>query len=264
MPAMVGRMDMDSRISPPRVLVIGGEDAWCQRLVAYLEGSGLKVEFAGNEAAAQAWLGRAFDILLVDVQLASGAGLSICRRLASQKGRRIIAVGAATDEAEAIVALEIGADDYVLKSVHQREVLARIRAHARRLAETGPLQLTFEFSGFTWDLRRRQISAPDGRLLTLSSCEIALLVALLQSAGQELSREELRDLVARDGVDVNVRAIDSHVSRLRRKLADHGRADLITTVYGVGYRWTREEESSAFPGVPPAAAPRAAPMAIPA
>ncbi len=97
-------------------------------------------------------------------------------------------------------------------------------------------------------------------MLTLSSSEISLLVAFLQSRGRELSREELSELVARDGGEVSVRAIDSHVSRLRKKFADHGGKHLISTVYGVGYRWAGEDEIETGPGADLGAAVRSRPM----
>ncbi len=140
------------------------------------------------------------------------------------------------------------------KATLPREVLARVKAQARRLREPAAAnRVNFTFSGFEWDLRRREISAPDGSVLTLSSSEIALLVAFLQSGGRELSREELRDLVGRDGVEVSVRAIDSHVSRLRRKLGERGGAHLISTVYGVGYRWAGDDHVEPAPARPAAA-----------
>jgi two-component system OmpR family response regulator len=99
------------------------------------------------------------------------------------------------------------------------------------------LMSTVEFDGFAWDLRRRQLSTPQGALLTLSASELSLLMAFLQSGGRNLSREELLELVSRDGGRVGVRALDSHFSRLRRKLARHGGKGLISTVPGFGYRW---------------------------
>ncbi|HUO11627.1 MAG TPA: response regulator transcription factor [Caulobacteraceae bacterium] len=231
---------------PVTVLIVSHADSWRDRAAAYLRGSAIEVECAPSEFSAMSLTTkRSFDVLLIDLQLPAESGFSICRRMAGQDGVRVMAVGAGMHEADAVVALELGADDYVSKSTAMRELLARVRAQARRMNGGSGLRFTFAFSGFEWDLRRRQISTPDGSVLTLSSSEISLLVAFIQSGGRELSREELSDLVGRDGMEVSVRAIDSHVSRLRRKFADHGGVHLISTVYGVGYRWAGEERADA-------------------
>lgn len=232
------------RISKPiNALIVGHAEPWRDRAEAYLRTSAIEAECASSESSALTTAERrSFDVLLVDLHLPAEAGFAVCRRLAGREGIRIIAVGAGSHEADAVVALELGADDYISKSTPMREVLARVHAQARRLNDSAAaLKFTFSFSGFEWDLRRRQIAAPDGSVLTLSSSEISLLVAFLQSRGREVSREELSELVRRDGGDVGVRAIDSHVSRLRKKFADHGGMHLISTVYGVGYRWAGED-----------------------
>lgn len=261
-------MSSTSSPAPISALLVGHAEPWRDRAAAYLRSSGLKVECAPSEASAiSQTTRRAFGVLIVDLQMPAETGFSVCRRLAGQDGLRIIAVGAGAHEADAVVALELGADDFISRNTPLREVLARVRAHARRLGDPGGLKSTFAFSGFEWDLTRRQVSAPDGSVLTLSSCEISLLAAFLQSGGRELSREELKELVSRDGMDVSVRAIDSHVSRLRKKFSDHGGAYLISTVYGIGYRWAGEEEAESMaaiaefaPRTRPAGHPLAAPV----
>jgi two-component system OmpR family response regulator len=232
---------------PINALIVGHAEPWRDRAAAYLRTSAIEAECAPSESTALSSAERrSFDVLLVDLQLPAETGFSVCRRMAGREGLRIIAVGNGSHEADAVVALELGADDYISKSTSMRELLARVHAQARRLNDqAAALKFTFAFSGFEWDLRRRQISAPDGTVLTLSSSEISLLVAFLQSRGRELSREELSELVGRDGAEVSVRAIDSHVSRLRKKFADHGGVHLISTVYGVGYRWAGEDEAEA-------------------
>lgn len=254
---------MSSTLAPTPVsaLLVGHAEPWRDRAAAYLRSSGLKVECAPSEASAISQAARSgCGVLIVDLQMPAETGFSICRRLAGQEALRIIAVGAGAHEADAVVALELGADDFIARSTPLREVLARVRAHARRLGEPGGLKSTFAFSGFEWDLTRRQVSAPDGSVLTLSSCEISLLAAFLQSGGRELSRKALKELVSRDGMEISVRAIDSHVSRLRKKFADHGGAHLIGTVYGIGYRWAEDDEAEAM-GAVAEFAPRMRPAA---
>jgi DNA-binding response OmpR family regulator len=231
---------------PINALIVGRAEPWRERAAAYLRTSAVEAECASSESSALSSAEhRSFDVLLVDLHLPAEGGFSVCRRMAGREGVRIIAVGAGSHEADAVVALELGADDYISKSTPMRELLARVHAQARRLNDPpAALKFTFSFSGFDWDLRRRQISAPDGSVMTLSSSEISLLVAFLQSRGRELSREELSELVGRDGMDVGVRAIDSHVSRLRRKFSEHGGRHLISTVYGVGYRWAGDDEAA--------------------
>jgi two-component system OmpR family response regulator len=194
---------------------------------------------------------KTFQVVIVDLMFDSSGGLGLCRRLAGDRLIRVIAMGASRDDADVIVALEGGADDYVPRGANPREVLARVRAHARRLEGAGPLMLKAEFSGFTLDLRKRTLVTPKGAQLRISASEGSLLLAFIQSDGRNLSREELRDFISKDGVDVGVRAIDSHVSRLRRKLEAHGGAHLIATVYGFGYRWSRRSaDGMDGPGAP--------------
>jgi len=227
----------------PNVLLIAHRDPGMERLVSFLREAGIEVETVPTQAAAVPWLRyKKFQVVLVDLMFESSGGLAFCRRLASDRLVRVIAMGASRDDADVIVALEGGADDYVPKGANPREVLARVRVHARRLDDSGPLALKAEFSGFVLDLRKRILISPQGARLRISAGEASLLLAFIQSDGRNLSREELRDLISKDGVDVGVRAIDSHVSRLRRKLAAHGGAHLIVTVYSFGYRWSLRKD----------------------
>lgn len=229
----------------PNVLLISGGDFGGDRLAASLRRAGVQLEVAPTETAAGPWLRFGdFQVVLLDLAALATGGLALCRRLAADRSLRIIALGTARDDADAIVTLESGADDYVSRSASPREILARIRAQARRLEVDTKLMSTVAFAGFVWDLRRRQLSTPQRTTLILSASETSLLMAFLQSGGRNLSREELHELVSRDGVEVGIRAVDSHVSRLRRKLARHGGADLIRTVYGFGYRWARQDAIS--------------------
>jgi DNA-binding response OmpR family regulator len=247
----------------PNVLLIAGGHFGGERLAASLKALGARLETAPTEIAAGPWLRYGdFQVVLVDLATQADGGLPLCRRLSADRSLRVIALGPAGDDADIIVTLESGADDYVSRSANPREILARIRAQTRRLDASVRLMSTVEFGGFVWDLRRRQLSTPQRTTLTLSASEASLLMAFLQSGGRNLSREELHEFVSRDGLEVGVRAVDSHVSRLRRKLALHGGEDLIRTVYGFGYRWTqREDASEAGPFGALAFAPHAPPPA---
>jgi len=182
---------------------------------------------------------------VLDIMLPGEDGLSICRRISSADAP-IIILSAMGEDADRVVGLEIGADDYLPKPCNPRELLARIKALLRRrsLAAKGqPAKpvTRIDFEGCSLDLLRRTLHAPDGAVVVLSSNEFVLLSIFLRHPGRVLSREALARMGAIGSPRDVDRAIDMLVSRLRRKLRAHCSTELIFTLRGTGYRLISED-----------------------
>ncbi len=226
------------------ILIVEDEESITTPLAEALERDGFKAEIAHTVADA---LGRGRtlrpDLVLLDIGLPDGSGLDVCRELRSSSNVPIIILSARGEEADRVVGLELGADDYVVKPFSAREVIARIRAVLRRAsAPTGATEGPVEVGGVRLDPSRRTATL-DGEPLELARKEFDLLALLMQEAGTVVSRERLIDEVW----DVNwfgsTKTLDVHVSALRKKLADDA-ADsrYIHTVRGVGFRFASPEE----------------------
>ncbi len=176
------------------------------------------------------------DVILLDVMLPGQTGFEICRQLRKRIDAPIIMVTSRTDEADRVIGLEGGADDYVTKPFSSRELVARIRAHARRARGVlGPRRDHVEVGELVIDAVTMTATFR-GTELTLTQFEFALLRALAERAGRVLGREQLLELL--HGVSDNAfdRSIDVIVSRLRNKLGDDPRnPKLLKTIRGAGY-----------------------------
>jgi len=225
--------------SPPRVLIVDDDSAIRDGLAQVFARAGFGVSTAGDIPGLERALEReGADVIVLDLMLPGEDGLSACRRLSGPGAPPIIMLSALGDDADRIVGLEIGADDYLAKPCNPRELVARVRALLRRSrdrAEVEPMAgEAVRFEGFRLDLARRELSDPDGVVLPLSGGEFRLLRAFLERPQRVLSRDQLLELAFSDG-DVFDRAVDVQVSRLRRKLERPGGAELIRTVRGEGY-----------------------------
>jgi DNA-binding response OmpR family regulator len=195
----------------------------------------------GDEALAEVLRLRP-DVVLLDLMLPGAGGLDVCRKLRERMDVPIIMVTACTEEADRVMGLEGGADDYVSKPFSTRELLARIRAQARRArGRTGPRPDRLEIGSLVVDASAMSASI-GGRPLVLTTLEFGVLRALAERPGRVLSREQLLQLVHASGDEAFDRSIDVHVSRLRHKLGDDPRNPrLLKTVRGVGYLLTPDE-----------------------
>lgn len=222
---------------PRRVLVVDRDARLRRQIASYLGSSGYDVETASSAAAMEKTLEAAhYSLVLLDVRLPDMDGHSACVRLQDRaSGPSIMVMGEGDDAEEHILYLELGADDYVRKPIEMRELLARVRALLRRRGHGRGLATVMEFGGFRLDVVRRQLRAPNGEMTELRPMELKVLAALLQHPGKVLSRESLVELVRGEEADVLDRAIDTQVSRLRRKLNAHTGTDIIRTLYGLGY-----------------------------
>ena len=212
-----------------RVLVVEDEESIAEPLAEGLRREGFTVSVAGT--GAEALTAGEADVVLLDLRLPDVDGLDVCRKLRERSDVPIIVVTARGEEADRVVGLELGADDYVVKPFGLRELIARIRAVTRRsagraragLIAAGPLRV---------DERARQVHV-DGEEVELTPKEFELLLALARDPGVVVSRRRLLEDVWQTTWYGSTKTIDVHVAALRRKLGD---PSLIETVRGVGFR----------------------------
>ncbi len=194
----------------------------------------------GDEAVAEVLRVRP-DVVLLDLMLPGASGLEVCRKLRERVDVPIIMVTARTEEADRVVGLEGGADDYVSKPFSTRELLARIRAQARRArGRTGPRPDRMQVGSLVVDAAAMSASI-GGSPLSLTTLEFAVLRALAERPGRVLSREQLLQLVHASGDEAFDRSIDVHVSRLRQKVDKPFPTSLIHTVRNAGYMLRAEQ-----------------------
>ena len=203
----------------------------------YLESHGMAVTLAsdGRRGLAEA-LARRYDVVLLDLMLPEKHGLEVCRELRARSDVPIVVLTARGEEADRVMGLELGADDYLPKPFSPRELLARIHAVVRRArGQVGPSLEKVQVGGLVLDPGAQRATYL-GRELALTGYEFALLKALAERAGRILTREQLMEIAKGSAEESFDRSIDVHVSRLRHKLGDDPRRpQLLKTVRGVGY-----------------------------
>jgi two-component system, OmpR family, response regulator len=235
----------------PHILVIDDDRDIRDLLAKFLENQRIRVTAVrdGKEAR-RAWQNGHYQLVVLDLMLPGESGLDLARWLRGQGEIPIVMLTAMGEETDRIVGLEMGADDYLAKPFSPRELLARVRALLRRVnflkippgaTTTGRV---LHFAGWTLDLARRRLLAPDGMLVGLTSGEFEMLVAFAEHPHQVLSRDQLLDLTrGRDSSPFD-RSVDVQVSRLRRKIEpDPKLPSLIVTVRSGGYVFTPNVES---------------------
>ena len=226
------------------VLVVD-DDASIRDLVGdYLSDHAFRVSRAADGSAMERTLSRVSpDVILLDLQLGNEDGLDLLRTVASRADTPVIIItGNRRDEADRVVGLELGADDYITKPFGLRELLARVRAVLRR-AEAGNAaarrradRSVYRFAGWELSMRARRLKAPGGEEVKLTAAEFNLLSAFLRAPQTVLSREQLLNASRVHDDEVYDRCIDVLILRLRRKLEpDPSLPTLITTERGMGY-----------------------------
>jgi two-component system OmpR family response regulator len=223
-------------------LVVDDDPAMRDVIGGYLESESFQVSVAADGKALARVLGeKPVDLIVLDVKLAGEDGLDLMRGHDADVPV-IVVSGQRREEADRIVGLELGADDYMTKPLSLRELLARIRAVLRR-AESGERrsrakekQARYRFAGFELETRTRRLTAPAGNVVPLTAGEFNLLLAFLKSPHHVLSREQLLAASRVHDEEVFDRSIDVQILRLRRKLeVDPREPKLIRTERGVGY-----------------------------
>jgi len=235
---MLGCSGMSGAGEEPISVVYVEDDAKLARLTArYLESHGVRVTIAGDgrEGMAAALRERP-DVVLLDLMLPGMDGLEVCRQLRTRLDVPILMLTARGEEADRVMGLEGGADDYIAKPFSSRELLARVRAQARRArGRSGPRSELIVAGRLEVDPVGRRVLV-DGRLLSLTTYEFDLLRVFAERAGRVLTREQLVDFVRGSADEAFDRSIDVHISHLRKKLGDDPKNPrILKTVRGVGY-----------------------------
>ena len=220
------------------VLVVEDELRIARLVRDYLEHAGFQVLVAGDgDAAVSSVRGSRPDLVVLDLGLPRRDGLDVIRELRRTTNVPIVVLTARAEEADRIVGLELGADDYVTKPFSPKELVARVRAVMRRTAAHGPTQEILRAADVEVDLPRMRVTVGDRRV-ELTPTEFQLLATLVREPGRVFTRAQLLDAVRGVAIESYERAIDAHVKNIRRKIEPTpGKPRYLLTVHGVGYRF---------------------------
>jgi DNA-binding response OmpR family regulator len=226
-----------------RILVIEDDRDLAELTRLHLQDEGYEVEVAHDgRRGRQLVSASSWDLILLDLMLPGGVdGLQICREVRARDAYTpLLMLTARSAEVDRVIGLELGADDYITKPFSLRELMARVKAHLRRvdvLRSEDPLQAeTIEHRGLRVDVPGRQVSL-DGEEVLLTAMEFDLLIHFLRHPGRVFQRSELLDRVWGLGYQGYEHTVNTHINRLRRKIErDPSRPTRIVTVWGVGYK----------------------------
>jgi DNA-binding response OmpR family regulator len=234
-----------------RVLVVDDDPSIRQMIVDYLGDNEMQVTaLASGRDIADVTARETIDLLVLDLKLPGEDGMDIARRIRADSDIPIIMLTGRRDEADRVMGLELGADDYLTKPFSPRELLARIRAllrrsRARETVADGLSKIrAYRFNGWEVNVRLRRLKSPQGETIPLRNAEFNLLAAFLASPQRVLSREQLLGMSHLHNDEVYDRAIDTQVGRLRKKIEAPGlKEPLIRTERGAGYVFTAAVET---------------------
>ncbi|MCB1716763.1 MAG: response regulator [Candidatus Competibacteraceae bacterium] len=221
------------------VLIVDDDLVTCTTLRGYFEQAGYRVQEAYDCGGARQILqSQPVELILLDVGLPDEDGFNLMREIRRDSDLPVIFVTSHIGDIDRIVGLELGADDYIIKPFNARELVVRVKNLLRRTYDSRPTTATARknFNGWTLELQRRRLLAPDGSDVMLTRAEFDLLAALVANAGRAMSRDALLNHISqRDWTPVD-RTVDVLVGRLRHKLGDNPKTpELIVTLHGVGY-----------------------------
>jgi two-component system, OmpR family, response regulator len=232
-----------SSVTLPHVLVVDDDASVRQLVDDYLGGNDFRV--TGVESGAQllaALRAQVIDLVLLDLRLRTEDGMQLLRTLRADSQIPVIILTGKSEEADRVMGLELGADDYLTKPFSPRELLARIRtvlrrAHAGQETHGASVCRAYRLPGWELNLRTRRLTAEHGPEVVLSNGEFNLLAALLAAANRVVSRDQLIEMSRRYDNEVYDRAVDVQILRLRRKIERNpSEPQIIVTERGVGYR----------------------------
>jgi DNA-binding response OmpR family regulator len=233
---------------PIHILVVDDDARIRQMLTRYFQQEGYRVTGVADGAAMRAQLcAKPVDVVLLDVVLPGEDGLTLAREIRSISDVGIIMLTGRDDVLDRVVGLEVGADDYVAKPFHLREVLARVKSvlRRRRPAPEAAVRIpggagdVVRFDGWLLDTARRRLVSPSGEDVALTTGEFDLLAALAKHPGRVLSREALMDHTRGRGLKAFDRTIDAQIARLRKKIErDPKNPTIVKSVRAVGYVFT--------------------------
>ena len=231
-----------------RLLMIEDDRALAEMVGTYLGRAGMTLEHRESaEAGLKTALQGDYDAVVLDLMLPDGNGLDLCRAIRARSDVPILMLTARGEEADRIVGLEIGADDYLPKPFNPRELLARLRAILRRrcggaAAGETPAGETLRFGRLVIERAARRVLV-DGEERPLTGHQFDILCALAGSAGRVLSREQLMDRVRGEALEAFDRSIDVHISRIRAAIEDDPKNPRrIVTLRGAGYLFARRQD----------------------
>lgn len=232
------------------ILVVDDEESVRTLLRECFEMEGFRVGEASDGAAMEAALAsQTYDLVTLDLNLGGESGLELARRIRSSCNVPIVMITGKGDTIDRVVGLELGADDYITKPFHLREVLARVRAVLRRYNGGASTRMaavtqtsggapgeTYLFDDWVLDVVRRELRSATGQVHELTTAEFDMLAMFVQRPNRVLSRDNIMDLMKGQDWSPMDRSIDSLVVRVRKKIeADPSQPRLIKTVRGVGY-----------------------------
>jgi two-component system, OmpR family, response regulator len=232
------------------ILIVDDQKEICDMVQDYLSSEGYRVSTAHEGAGMRRVMSQSgVDLVILDLMLPGEDGLTLARSLREESTVGIIILTGRGETVDRIIGLEMGADDYLPKPFHLRELLARVKSVLRRVstraAERMPAQRAqARFAGWHLDLSSRELFSPGGREVRLTTGEFDLLAAFVNNANQVLTRDRLLDLARNREAGPFDRTIDVQVGRLRRKLEDDPqKPSMIKTVRGTGYIFTPSVET---------------------
>ena len=232
-----------SSVPRPHVLIVDDDETVRHLVDQYLVQNDFRVSGASRGAELMGALGgQVVDLVLLDLRLAGEDGMQLLRQLRAHSQIPVIILTGRTEEADRVMGLELGADDYLTKPFSPRELLARIRTvlrrtHAGQEVHGAPVCRAYRIPGWELNLRTRRLTAEDGTQVALSNGEFNLLAALLVSANRVVTRDQLIEMSRRYDNEVYDRAVDVQILRLRRKLERNpAEPQIIVTERGAGYR----------------------------
>ena len=225
------------------VLALDDDPAVRQLVAEYLSQNDLRVTtVATGRELAEAMARDTIDLVVLDLRLQGEDGLQIARKLREASGIPILMLTGRAEEADRVMGLELGADDYLTKPFSPRELLARIRALLRRakaqasVADAMSKVRAYRFGGWELNIGLRKLKSPKGEMVDLTNGEFRVLAAFLSAPQRILTRDQLLDLSRVHNAEVYDRAIDIQILRLRRKIErDPTRPQFIKTERGAGY-----------------------------
>lgn len=235
--------DHQAPMAGERILVVDDDDGLRTLIAGYLRDNGFDVQETDGVAGLRALIAEhCFDLIILDILMPEEDGLSALRGMGGDFDTPVIMLSTLAHDVDRIVGLELGADDYIAKPCNPRELLARVRAVLRRRQRAGvaapdpaPAAAPGGAEGkWVLDTANWVLTAPDGQNVDVSTAELRLLAGLASAKGRILTRDQLMDLYAPSG-EIFDRAVDVHVSRLRKKLRPMGGDHLIRTIRGEGY-----------------------------
>ncbi len=222
------------------LILVVDDDSHIRQVVRFAleQGGGFQVCEAADAVQALAQFDNAkVDLVVLDILMPEGDGLDVCRKIRSKSQVPIIFLSSKDSEFDRVLGLEMGADDYLMKPFSPRELLARVKAVLRRVQERPPLVAseTRKLGPLEMDVSRHRCHF-HGTELVFTVTEFALLESLLSAVGQVLTRDQLVDKAYGLGHVITDRTVDSHIRRIRHKLAKVTQTEVVETVYGLGYR----------------------------